>query len=176
MSRKYLNDKYCVRCGRKTPCPYLKNNYDKMMKDMIFRLPLRPPLQCKVLDVGCGNGRNSQFMKERGHDVTSLDMVNDYGIKCMLGKDKMPVKDNSIEIILSNYSMMFLDDKERNNVIKDIKRVAKKNCIIMLELYPAKDCYAKTEKDMLKMQKDIFDKLGWKKIKYSKGRFIAIKE
>jgi hypothetical protein len=46
----------------------------------------------------------------------------------------------------------------------------------MLELYPAKDSYAKTEKEMLKMQKDIFDKLGWRKIKYSKGRFIAINE
>lgn len=172
MSRKYLNDKYCVRCGRKPPCPYLKNNYDMLIKN--FSLTMRPPVKLYILDVGCGNGRNSVFMKERGHDVTSLDMVNDYGTKCLLGKDKMPVKNKSIEIILCNYSLMFLNDKERSNVIKDIQRVARKNCIIILELYPAKDSYAKTEEEMIKMQKDIFDKLGWKKIKYSKGRFIAM--
>ena len=43
----------------------------------------------------------------------------------------------------------------------------------MLELYPAKDSEAKTESQMFKMQKDIFNKLGWRKIKYSQARFIA---
>ena len=55
MSRKYLNDKYCVRCNRKDVCPYLRDNYD---------LVVRGREKIKVLDIGCGNGRNSEFMKK----------------------------------------------------------------------------------------------------------------
>ena len=171
MSRKYLNDKYCVRCGRKTVCPYLRNNYD-----LLIDLKTTGRFHFNVLDIGCGNGRNSEYMTERGHTVTSLDMVNDYGKKCVLGQNKMPVENNSIDIILCNYLMMFLNYKEREQVIGEIKRVASPICKIMLELYPAKDSYALTSEDMVKMQKEIFDNLGWKKLRYSKGRFIAQNE
>jgi len=168
MSRKYLNDKYCVRCGRKNECPYLRDNYKVLLEGCENRT-------VNVIDVGCGNGRNSEFMKNKGCFVISVDMVNDYGAKSILGKDKLPVEDGSIDVILCNYLMMFLNKKERNQLINEFKRVASENCIIMLELYPAKDSFAKTKEDMLKMQKDIFDKIGWTKIRYSQSRFIAKK-
>jgi len=163
MSRKYLNDKYCVRCGRNTPCPYLRNNCDILDKNKV------------VLDIGCGNGRNSEFAKEKGCKVISLDMANDYGIECILGHEKLPLKNKSIDIILCNYLMMFLNPVERMQLIREIDRVAKTSCVIMLELYPAKDSWAKNEKEMLALQSYIFRHLGWDKIKYSKGCFIAVK-
>jgi len=166
MSRKYLNDKYCVRCGRTEACPYLRKNVhllDNENKNL------------QVVDIGCGNGRNSKFIKKRGHNVISLDMVDDYGYKIILGKDKLPAKNNSIDIILCNYLMMFLNKKERSQLIREMKRIAKNNCMLMLELYPAKDCYAKTENEMLAMQYEIFKKMNWEKIRYSRGRFIAKK-
>jgi SAM-dependent methyltransferase len=161
MSRKYLNDKYCVRCGRKTPTPYLKQNYKHFGKGKGF-----------VVDLGCGNGRNSRFMKKRGHRVVSLDMVDDYGKEATLGKQPLPVTRRA-DIILCNYLMMFLSKKERRQLIKDIKRISAPDCTIMVELYPAKDSFAKTKEDMLVLQKEIFDALGWEKIRYSQGRFIA---
>jgi len=172
MSRKYLNDKYCVRCGRKEVCPYLRDNMDALIGEWI---DWEWGTKLHVMDIGCGNGRNSEFMKNQGHKVVSVDMVDDYGVKAILGKDKLPVKDGSIDVILCNYLMMFLSPKERNQLIKEIKRVAGKNCIIMLELYPAKDCYAKTDEEMVEMQEEIFKKIGWEKIRYRKGKFIARK-
>jgi hypothetical protein len=71
--------------------------------------------------------------------------------------------------------MMFLNQRERSQLIKEIHRVAAPNCVIMLELYPAKDSYAKTEEDMVKMQEKIFKKIGWEKVRYRKGKFIARK-
>jgi SAM-dependent methyltransferase len=170
MSRKYLNDKYCIRCSRKTVCPYLRKNYD-----ILIDLKTTGKFHFNVLDIGCGNGRNSDYMIGRGHDVTPLDMINDYGKKCILGQERMPVQDGSIDIILCNYLMMFLNYVEREQVISEIKRVASSTCKIMVELYPAKDSYAQTQEDMIKIQKEIFDNLGWKKLRYSKGRFIAQK-
>ena len=162
MSRKYLNDKYCVRCGRKTPTPYLKQNYKCFGKKG----------KGLVVDLGCGNGRNSEFMKKRGHEVLSLDMVGDYGVEAEIGKQPLPVT-RKANIILCNYLMMFLGKKERRQLIQDIKRISASDCTIMVELYPAKDSFAKTKDDMLVLQKEIFDALGWEKIRYSQGRFIA---
>jgi len=178
MSRKYLNDKYCVRCGRKEACPYLRDNYELLLRTF-YSKDCNPKYPCyrtlNIVDIGCGNGRNSEFIKKKGHNVISLDMVNDYGVETTLGQDELPVKDNSVDIILCNYLMMFLSPKERNQLIKEIKRVSKANSIIMLELYPAKDSYAKTGEAMVEMQEQIFKKIGWEKIRYRKGKFIAQK-
>jgi len=164
MSRKYLNDKYCVRCGRKDPTPYLRDNYKHLLTK-----------KSNVCDIGCGNGRNSNFIKSLGHTVNSFDMVNDYGQKLILGRDKFPLERNSVDAILCNYLMMFLNQEERDQVVSEINRVARIGCRIMLELYAAKDSEAQTKEEILKMQKDIFDKLGWEKVKYSQERFIAEK-
>jgi SAM-dependent methyltransferase len=130
----------------------------------------------QVVDVGCGNGRNSEFMKKKGYKkVLSLDMVNDYGQKMILGKDDIPLPNKSTDIILCNYLMMFLNKKERKQLIREIKRIARDDCVIMVELYPAKDSETKTKEEMLELQQEIFDSLKWHKKRYSQGRFIAVK-
>ena len=168
MSRQYLNEKYCVRCNRKTVGPYLQRHYD-----LLVDIHNGKKMHFKVLDVSCGNGRNSEWMKSLGHDVVSLDMVNDYGRKCILGQDKIPLPAGSVDVVLCNYLLMFLDRVERNQVLDEIQRVAVPGCKIMVELYPAKDSFATSAEDMVVMQKEIFDKLSWKKLRYSKGKFIA---
>jgi len=171
MSRKYLNDKYCVRCSKKTATPYLRDNMELLCPKACGNL--RKQLQ--VVDIGCGNGRNSEFMKQNGYEkILSLDMVNDYGKDMVVGRDKIPLRDHSTDIILCNYLMMFLNKTERKQLIREIKRIAKSSCRIMVELYPAKDSETTTKQEMLNLQKEIFDALGWTKIRYSQGRFIAV--
>jgi len=166
-----MNNKWCVRCGRKTPTPYLRDNYK-----LLFNMNNQDSDgRASVMDIGCGNGRNSEFMKKNGHYVYPFDMANDYGEKIALGKDKIPMIGKHIDIILCNYVMMFLSRTERKQVIKEIKRVAGGKCTIMVELYPAKDSNAKTKEEMIKLQKEIFDDLKWDKLRYSQGKFIAQK-
>lgn len=129
MSRKYLNNKWCARCNRKEPTPYLKKN-TKLL-----------PKSGRVLDIGCGNGRNSEYMKSLGYTVDSIDMVDDYGFKLVLGKDKLPRR-YKYDIILANYVLMFLDFDEHQQVLDEILRAAKVKSAIVIEMYPAKDAYA----------------------------------
>jgi SAM-dependent methyltransferase len=154
MSRKYLNDKWCVRCGRKEATPYLRKN------TKLF------PENGKVLDIGCGNGRNSKYMAELGYDVDSVDMVNDFGIKCVLGEDPLPNK--KYDIILANYVLMFLDENTRFKVMREMNSRAKENSMLMMEMYPAKDAHTYNFDSMV----DYFLNEGWSKIRKLKDRCI----
>lgn len=134
MKKKTTDGKTCIRCGKKTPSPYLKK-IEPFIRFMIG--PFNKPEDVHVLDVGCGNGRNSEFMKKIGYKVTSIDMVDDYGKKVLLGKEKFPEK--KFDIYLLNYVLMFLSKEERMHVIKEIERTSNGPSSIVIEMYPALD-------------------------------------
>ena len=169
MSRKYLNDRWCVRCGRTTPCPYVKNNVK-----ILFPKGADKP---SVLDVGCGNGRNMNFCKDFASECRGVDMAPSYpnSSAITLGHDPLPKTKKGWDLILADYVFMFLNTKERKQLVSEIKKVSSANAMIVVELYPAKDSETKTEEEMLKMQEELFEQIGWNKVKYSKGRFIAKK-
>ena len=152
------------------PTPYLRKNLELLRKD-------RNCQEMTVVDIGCGNGRNTKFLMDNGFEnCRAFDMADDFGEKMMLGKDIFPVEDNSIDLILANYILMFLDADERKQVIEEVKRMSKVGCYFMIELYPAKDSFTKTKEESLALQKDLFDMLDWEKIRYSQERFIVLKK
>jgi trans-aconitate methyltransferase len=158
MSRKYLNDKWCVRCGRNTATPYLRQ-YAKLFPD-----------KGRVLDIGCGNGRNTRFMQELGYTVDSVDMAGDFGTKRVLGRESLP--NRRYDILLANYILMFLNEKERSRVMEEMHNRSGKNAMLMVEMYPALDAYEYSLDEII----DYFLDKGWKRIRKSKERFIVRRE
>ena len=154
MSRKYLNNRWCVRCGRKEATPYLRKN------SKLF------PENGEVLDIGCGNGRNSKYMMELGYKVDPIDMADDFGIKCVLGEDPLP--DKKYDILMANYILMFLDNDTRLKVMEEMNARAKEGSILMIEMYPAKDGYEYNFDNMV----EYFLNKGWNKIRKSKDRCV----
>ena len=164
MSRQYLNDRWCVRCGKTSPTPFLKKSL-KFIEDKKLG---------SVVDIGCGNGRNTLFLRQEGfQNVTPLDMKPDFGIPITLGKDAFPVK--SADVILANYVLMFLSLKERKQIYREIKRIASHGCTFIYELYPAKDSYCLTKEDMLALGEEIIQHTGFTKLRKSIERGILVK-
>ena len=167
MSRKTVNGKLSVRCDVKAPSPYLRRNASLLERDLDKDSAL-------VVDLGCGNGRNSGFMRRLGfRKVLSFDRRADHCMKVELGRERLPVAPSSVDVILANYVMMFLDRDEVSYAIGEIKRIANLGCRLVVELHPAKSSHVRTKRAVSMLQKRIVDKLGWSVTRESAGRFIA---
>lgn len=167
MSRKYMNDRWCVRCGKESPTPFV----EKWARSMWFESP-----EGVILDIGCGNGRNSKYVhNEFNQAPVSVDMCNDYGVKCILGHDKLPVKTKSVSFVLASYVLMFLNEKELSKLCKELNRVCMPGCKILVEMYPAKDSECKTPdacQDRMGLFYSSLDRNKWVYIGYWKNRVI----
>ena len=53
------------------------NRDEKEAADFIDELinELQPPPKCRILDLGCGNGRHSKWLATKGFDVTGIDLA-----------------------------------------------------------------------------------------------------
>lgn len=104
-----------------------------LKKDQKFKVEDR-----NILDIGCGTGRNSNYLAERGNSVigieiskTALDIAKSragalgVAVDYRLGDIGEPYKieDNSIDIILDVTSSNSLDEKGRDIYIYECSRV-----------------------------------------------------
>lgn len=85
----------------------------------------------RLLDLGCGTGKNMKYFAERGADVTGIDIsptaisyTNGLGKVGDMGKP-LEFSDNHFDIILDVTSSNALNDAERAVYIKEIYRVLK---------------------------------------------------
>lgn len=94
-----------------------------------------------ILDLGCGTGRNSNYLAERGNTVVGMDIsktaidiaktrasemqLND--VSYVVGDigASYPFSDNYFDLILDITSSNSLDEKERENYIKEAFRALK---------------------------------------------------
>jgi len=97
----------------------------------------------KVLDLGCGNGRLYQILKENQVDYTGLDISEEL---IYIAKNKYPeadfivgdikklsFSDSSFDIIFSVASFHHLpDEKSRIEALREMKRVLKKDGKILM--------------------------------------------
>jgi len=102
----------------------------------------------KVLDLGCGEGRDALFLSKKGFKVTAID-ISKTGIKNLLKKAKElkvkiigKVKDITkfnfkikYDIIISFSVFQFLNKKEVYSIIKKMKKNTKKEGINVISAF-----------------------------------------
>ena len=96
------------------------------------------------IDIGCGGGRYSKYLKEKGANVLSIDkypeMIGDVYQKglCFIhsNMDNIPVKDKSFEVALSIGVIHNSESiEEYNNSIKEINRILIKKGTLILSTF-----------------------------------------
>jgi len=129
-----------VRCGSGKETPYVRK----------FLPSLTAPKSGLVVDLGCGNLRNTKYARSLGYtNVVSYDKAGDFGVKLDLGKDRIPIGDGRANIILCNYLLCFLNESEKRHLIGEIKRLAKMGCFLFVEMYNAKNALPYNIDDIL---------------------------
>jgi len=112
-----------------------------------WRLPginttgMRPPIP-KAIDIGCGDGRNSDHLVRCGFSVRALDMRPDYRhaefVPWMAGRDPIPAGNDEFDLVLCQYLLMFLSDDEIYHLLLEIERVLKPEGFVIVELQKVK--------------------------------------
>jgi ubiquinone/menaquinone biosynthesis C-methylase UbiE len=103
-----------------------------------------------VLEVGCGIGLNLRHIKDElpnttltGIDINKRLIIEAVrklrGAQLVVGDIKdLPFKDNSSDLVISDATLIYINKDEIKNVIKEMKRVAKKN-IVLVEFQDEKE-------------------------------------
>jgi SAM-dependent methyltransferase len=101
-------------------------------------LQLRPA--SRVLDLGCGTGKDSLYFARKGHDVTAMDFSESamralqdiarerkLDIRCINGDSTapLPFADRTFDAVYAHLSLHYFDDATTAAVFKEVHRVLK---------------------------------------------------
>ena len=122
-----------------------EDEYDKFIFELTKNIEIKN--NQKILDIGCGNGSlmNKLFKNKniKNYELTGIDFcikniqyanLNYKGTFITHNiKDTLPFEDNTFDVILCISTLFYLEtEKELINVLNEIDRVGKEDCIIFL--------------------------------------------
>ncbi len=122
-----------------------------------------------LLDIGCGDGKDSLYFTTKGFKVTSIDfsesgireldkLIAEKNIKNIktIQKDirKVNFPENSFDVIYAHLSLHYFDDKSTTQLFNKLSKILKKDGRIFIKCKSVEDALykqgAKIEKDMYK--------------------------
>ena len=116
----------------------IAKNYLNLIEDFAERVEASG----KILDAGCGPGRDSQLLSDKGFDVTGIDLSEEM-IEIAQEKDgnfrvmdvrNLDFEDETFDGVLANQLLVFFQDEERRKAFQELERVLKSGGKIFLGL------------------------------------------
>jgi ubiquinone/menaquinone biosynthesis C-methylase UbiE len=138
-----------------------------MERPMMFSLVPKNLKNKKLLDIGCGPGVHIKEYSKRGANCVGID-ISDEMIKlakkhCPQGEFyvgsayKLNVKNNTYDIVTA--SLLLDHIKDINKAIKEIKRVLKKNGLLIFSVpHPITNVFRDTKKKSFILTNSYYDK------------------
>ena len=134
-------------CKKKTIESYNQNTKEftekfKKLMDLIRRYEFQRFIDLlngkKILDLGCGSGDHSLYFKERGLDVTAIDLSEEMIKLCkekglnafVMDIERLDFKDNSFDGVWAVTSLLHIPKSKLPKVIKKLNLILKDNGIL----------------------------------------------
>jgi len=133
--REYNNPSFVTKNDE--PQADTKRFFKFLKKEQKFKVENK-----NILDLGCGTGRNSNYLAELGNNVIGIEISRSaleiaksrardlgFAVDYRLGDigEKYDIQDNSIDVVLDVTSSNSLDGKGREYYLKETNRVLKNN-------------------------------------------------
>ncbi len=115
-------------------------------------IDLCPPAENRrVLDIGCGEGKDAVYMAQKGYDVTAFDLTEN-GIKktIALAKDRGTKinayvddintfeTDKQFDIIYSTGTVQYLFEENKTGFFEKLEKIIKPNGIVFINVFVEK--------------------------------------
>lgn len=125
-------------------------DYSKPDQDIVDLVPvLKRKKMIKILDIGCGEGRNSRFLSDEHFEVVGIDISkiaiqkakkfdNSRTKYLVADMRELPFFDNSFDAVISIQTIFHGCLRDIRKTINEILRVTKKSGLIFLTLQPIK--------------------------------------
>lgn len=113
-------------------------NYDHKARWLSYYYQIKEVINlkpAKILEIGTGNGLVAKYLRERNYNLTTLDLDKELKPDITASVLKMPVEDNSFDLILCAEVLEHLPFENFSQALDEIKRVAKNNVILSLPDY-----------------------------------------
>ena len=115
-------------------------------------IKLCPPLPGKrVLDIGCGEGKDAVYMAQQGYDVSAFDLTDNGIIKTMKLADARGVKVNAyvddingfkeqgqFDIVYSTGTVQYLFEDKKQEFFRKLERITKTDGIVYINVFVEK--------------------------------------
>jgi len=92
-------------------------------------LRLKPKI---VLEIGIGNKTVTDYLKKQGLEVKTLDISKNFNPDFIANVTKMPLEDNSFDVILCAEILEHLSFDDFKKALLELKRVTKKYLVLSL--------------------------------------------
>lgn len=103
-----------------------------------------------TIDLGCGFGNDTLYLKERGYEVIPCDFsekalirlsnfIDNLNVKCFDLKDGLPFEDNCAKVVISDLSLHYFTWNDTQKIIKEINRVLMNEGILLCRVNSTND-------------------------------------
>lgn len=127
---------------------YADYTFHKLMQFQLNKFISMLPKKAKILDVGCGSGRDARYFKEFGLDVTAIDISDNMleeakkrakGIKFeKMDMLNMSFENNSFDGVWIMATLSDITKEDSPKFLKDINRILKDNGVLYIAVKEGK--------------------------------------
>jgi SAM-dependent methyltransferase len=160
--QQQLWDAYYQSCPTRSKDNWLQQ-YEKIVR------PFSSPA---ILDLGCGNGSNIDFLLSWSNSIYACDYSREaikhvkkhYPVQAMVVdmRSGLPYKDSFFDFVVSDLSLHYFSENETNTILKELCRISKPRATFLARVNSIKGKNYKEQQEA-EIERNFFENSGVKK-------------